>query len=555
MIALEVELLTRRYVATQFNDRNTPEWPPHPARLFSALVATAHEHEELTDAARVALTWLEQQGAPEIEASEAEARSAIPTYVPGNSVCVVSGWEAAEAKWIEAQETLARAQTEGDAKALKAAQKAVAAAEKKFDEQLAKATLDDGKGNLEQAREMLPDRRGRQARMMPALVPHVPSVRYAWPAAEPTHEVKVTLQELSRRLVRLGHSSSLVACRVLDDAMVTDAETTVAGALRKRWRPTDGQGVSMRVVNTGQLERLEGAFEKHRGVEPRVLPAVHQPYEIEGAATRSSPATSVFGEWIVLREAAGENGRRLGLKLSKTEDITRALRGALLSHAGENPPAVLSGHDESGRPLERPHVAYLPLADIGSQYASGNLLGVAILLPKAIEAEERRAVLRAIGRFEQSGLRLTLGRAGVLELERVLDDDPRRTLDPQWWMRPARRWGSVTPVALDRNPGNLHSNDPKEVAAAARNAEEIVMRACERIGLPAPRWVEIIRRSLFDAAPAARSYLPFPRKSANGNGFTRVCVHIEMCFEEPVAGPVVIGAGRYFGVGVCRGRE
>jgi hypothetical protein len=31
-------------VAASFHDRAPPEWPPHPARLFSALVATASEH-------------------------------------------------------------------------------------------------------------------------------------------------------------------------------------------------------------------------------------------------------------------------------------------------------------------------------------------------------------------------------------------------------------------------------------------------------------------------------------------------------------------------------
>lgn len=548
MISLEVELLTGRYVATCFNDRSAPEWPPHPARLFSALVATAHEHEELTNAARTALQWLEQQGSPEIEASEAEKRSVIAAYVPGNYSGVVGGWGAAEEKLQLAHQAFAEAEYSGDSKALKSAQKAVTAAEKKLAEQMAKATEDDGKGNPFQAQEMLPDRRGRQPRMMPSYVPHQPLVRYLWPDAKPNDEVKTSLFELSRRLVRLGHSSTLVACRFLEVPTKKDA------SLRK-WQPTSGSGVSMRTVNTGQLERLETAFEKHRGVEPRVLPAVHQAYELEGVAARFVPSASVFGEWIVLREVAGENGHRLGVKLSKTEDITRALRGALLHHAGDNPPAVLSGHDASGKPLERPHVAYVPLADIGSPYASGNVLGVAILLPKLIESEERRAILRAIGRFEQSGLRLTLGRAGVFELERVVDADPRRTLDPTWWTHPARRWGSVTPVALDQNPGNLYSRDPKETAAAASYAEEIVTRACERIGLPAPRWVEIIRRSLFDAAPAARDYMPFPRKSAKGNGFSRVCVHVEMCFEEAVAGPVVIGAGRYFGVGVCRGRE
>ena len=40
MLAIEVAFLTGRYVATAYNTRTETEWPPHPARLFSALVAT-----------------------------------------------------------------------------------------------------------------------------------------------------------------------------------------------------------------------------------------------------------------------------------------------------------------------------------------------------------------------------------------------------------------------------------------------------------------------------------------------------------------------------------
>lgn len=547
MIALEVEFLAGRYVATSYNDRSAPEWPPHPARLFFALVATAHEHEELTESARTALQWLERQGAPIIEASQAEARSTLATYVPGNATSVISGWSGAEQKLDEAREALQLATDSGEAKSIKKAQKDFEKAQQKFDEQLTKATVDDGKGNVDQAREMLPERRGRQPRVLPSLVPHSPKVRYSWPGAEPELEIKSSLVELSRRLVRLGHSSSFVACRVLEQETSPESDAI-------RWRPSSGKGITMRVASEGQLERLEAAYERHRGVEPRVLPASHESYEAEEQGATEPAPKSVFGEWIVLREIAGEESRRLGLKLPRTEDITRALRGALLSHAEGVVPEVLGGHDASGHPLERPHVAYVPLADVQSRYASGNVLGIAILLPRDIESEERRAVLRAVGRWEEAGLRLTLGRVGALQLERVVDLDPRKTLDPATWTRPSRRFGSITPVALDRNPGNLHSKDPKEASAAARAAEEIVMQSCERIGLPSPRWVEIIRRSLFDAAPAARSYMPFPRKSANGKGVSRVCIHIEMCFEEPVSGPVLIGAGRYFGVGFCGGR-
>ena len=39
MLAIRIDLLAERYTATEFNDRNRAEWPPHPGRLFSALVA------------------------------------------------------------------------------------------------------------------------------------------------------------------------------------------------------------------------------------------------------------------------------------------------------------------------------------------------------------------------------------------------------------------------------------------------------------------------------------------------------------------------------------
>ena len=39
MLTVEVDFLTGRYVAARHDDRNAPEWPPHPARFFSALVA------------------------------------------------------------------------------------------------------------------------------------------------------------------------------------------------------------------------------------------------------------------------------------------------------------------------------------------------------------------------------------------------------------------------------------------------------------------------------------------------------------------------------------
>jgi CRISPR-associated protein Csb2 len=275
--------------------------------------------------------------------------------------------------------------------------------------------------------------------------------------------------------------------------------------------------------------------------------------QVAGDAAVPEPARSVFGEWIVFREVERNGAPRIGLRLQSAEDIARAMRGALLHHADDPLPEVLAGHAPDGKPSESPHAAFLALADVlSNKYSSGAVLGTAIVLPRDIDAVDRHAVLRAVERWEEKGLELKLGRIGVMRLERITARDPRTPLDPATWTRPSKRWASVTPVALDKNPGDLFSQDPKVVNEAVERAEEIVADACERIGLPRPKWVEVSRRSLFDAAPKAAEFTPFPRQ---GKSFRRVCVHVEIRFHEDVAGPVVIGAGRYFGVGVCRGWE
>lgn len=66
MFQLEVAFPTGRYYAARADDPTQPEWPPHPGRLLSALVAAAgaQETDALRDASMTALRWLEEQGPP-----------------------------------------------------------------------------------------------------------------------------------------------------------------------------------------------------------------------------------------------------------------------------------------------------------------------------------------------------------------------------------------------------------------------------------------------------------------------------------------------------------
>src|SRR4051812_22138748 len=65
------------------NDKDRVEWPPHPDRLFCALVQ-AWGDLGATDAARSALLWLEALPAPWIRCGEIFARDVIQQFVPVN---------------------------------------------------------------------------------------------------------------------------------------------------------------------------------------------------------------------------------------------------------------------------------------------------------------------------------------------------------------------------------------------------------------------------------------------------------------------------------------
>src|SRR5690554_1102 len=560
MIAVEVEFLTGRFVATSYNNRSEGEWPPHFTRLFSAAVATLHEFEELGDLERQALNWWAAQDAPIIAASTAARRTVTSNYVPVNDTGVSDRWDKQWQDLTDAEAALKQAElalAEGSQSEQKQLNREVAKAKKardknqaKLNKKLEQVVQDDGKTYKgAPAPGLLPEKRPRQPRQFPSQTPAHPVVTFVWPDAEPDAQIQHALKNVLERIVRVGHSSSLVSCRLTESPPADTSKHDF-------WTPSDLGDHVLRTVDANQLDYLEQAFARHQGVAPRQLPCRFQRYR-KGDAEQVDErvATSVFGtDWIVLRVISSDgNNRRLLLQLSKTEDLTRALRGGLMSHAPEPISSVISGHNSDRTPVQSPHLAFVPLADVSSKWSDGSVLGAAIVLPRELDDEARNQVFRAVGEWEAASasgqLRLMMGRAGALTLERIASDEPRKTLQPFFWTQPARRWTSVTAIALDQNPGDLSASDSKVWQAAEYRAEQIIAKSCQRIGLPTPESVSIMPHAMDSGAPAARNFMPYPRQ---GKGHRRVCVHAEIIFEEPVRGPVLLGAGRYFGLGLCR---
>lgn len=81
MLAITVRLRFGAYDAGDEADPRQAEWPPHPARVFCALVASDPTDEEWT-----ALRWLEDQPPPEVLAPRLIDRHSHEAFVPTNVI-------------------------------------------------------------------------------------------------------------------------------------------------------------------------------------------------------------------------------------------------------------------------------------------------------------------------------------------------------------------------------------------------------------------------------------------------------------------------------------
>ncbi|MGI9093060.1 MAG: type I-G CRISPR-associated protein Csb2 [Mycobacteriales bacterium] len=536
MLAVEIRFLTDRYIATHFNDRSRPEWPPHPARLFSAMVAAWAGDEDPPGASREALTWFAALGAPQITCSAAEPRADVTHYVPVNDAVVVRDLSGTYRKLHESKQALAAglaaAGGDLDDRDVRRARQAVDAAERK-------AVIDTGKaavpGGTAEGLRVLPGERGRQGRSYPCVVPESDTVLFCWPEVIAPRDHWQRLDDVLASVSRLGHSSSMVACRLVNDCpeptLVPDAE---------------GADANLRVTAIGLLDNLERAHDHHQGREPRALPTRMARYRQSATAVSPLPPRPVLsGDWIVL--VPTETSRLPGHRSLR---VARAVRDALVHHADQPVAEILSGHQaglagQATAPSTEAHLAVLPLPFVGT-HGDGTIMGIALLLPVGAPQGERRAVLRAVGAWETQRFELRIGRLGAPTLRRAELTEPGKTIARSRWDRPARTWVSVTPMALDRHPGELWSARPALRERATVEAVESVRLACRRVGLPEPADVVFSRDGLVRGVDPIRRFEPFAARS----GPRRFLTHVGLTFDEAIGGPVVLGAGRFYGYGL-----
>jgi len=353
-------------------------------------------------------------------------------------------------------------------------------------------------------------------------------VYFVWEAAPDADRLKA-LDRLCMRLACLGHSSSFVRLVRLERLPEEWDEC---------WQPgeTGPPEAVLRVPRPGVLASLSDYHQRYQRSGIRgVLPAGRIRY---GRVQRLpvSPADEGIrpGEWndlLILRQVSGPT-----LPVLATAGITTQLHRALISRwqelYGEVPEAI-SGHTSDGSVSKAPHLAFLALPAVGHRHSDGHLMGCALALPRNLSDKD----LTRLWELLEEGLELKLRpRPWRLEPLRYPSSMLPYSLQESRWVGPSRLWASVTPVVLDRYP--------RDRDIFGEEAKRIVTDSCEQVGFPRPVVVVLSPVSIFGGTPRATDF-PLPRYCQR-----HVRVHALVEFDQKVWGPLLIGKGRYRGLGL-----
>ncbi|MDR1999607.1 MAG: type I-U CRISPR-associated protein Cas5/Cas6, partial [Frankiaceae bacterium] len=361
--------------------------------------------------------------------------------------------------------------------------------------------------------------------------------RFLWPDAAPSEPTLRALRALAARVPYLGRSTGVALADFAADAGDGDAPEGL-----RAYRPSTllGDGPTVRVPYPGYVDALRRTFREGRllwGGARTITYAPAQHIEEHAPAPRvaepaPSSARAPFPVFVPFGlRSAGPDGGPLRLEGRSAQQVALSFgkyvrKAAAL--AGLDPtPAVLHGHGID----DRPHAAYLPLPAYGRDQ-HGAILGVALALP-ALDDDLRRAVLSALmNSVHRTPRNLTIESIA----DSVLEHRPGRvepiTLTARRWTRPSRTWTTVTPVVLDRS------------AKTEDGIADVIADSCAAAGYPRPASVEVGMPPLQDGAVRMLGHDLFHR--LKGKPFR----HARIIFDQPVGGPVIIGRGRYLGIGL-----
>ena len=317
-----------------------------------------------------------------------------------------------------------------------------------------------------------------------------------------------------------------------------DAPPLAEASGRQSWQPTEREGGRWLVPASGFLDLLNRRHPRSVSTEPPDFTNTRQvDYEPANVLSFDAP--------VAVFELLRVDGRKLAFDSRHLRQPSGMVRHAMIRWADTTPgirnhfapdllARFLQGHKSAAgkAPSEGGHFAVVPLPSVNppAYTADGWLRRVAVIGYGVVSPADRDL-------FEE----LTRGLHGALledkgkacgELRLLTAREQQRILAPL--AGPANRWRSITPIVLTG------------FTRKGRSTEACLIRALAQQGFRAED-IESVATFTGPIVPGAQ-----PARAYRVQGYleTTPRIHAEIIFRRQVAGPLVVGRGRFTGFGL-----
>ena len=490
-------------------DGEEPEWPPSPMRLFQALLNAASlrvRGRPLPSDVYETLKYLEGLR-PQIVAPRASASIVgYRAFVPHNQAdLVLAAWHRGNL-----DESIASHRVEKDVRPMR---------------------IDADGDNL-------------------------PALHYLYPLGSEARDPQAQLLAIRpsvRAITHLGWGID----QVVGDAVLLNSSSVPAGG--ERWLPSARSGRRLRVHRPGSLDALcrrhEQFLNRLRGGEwtpVTPLSAIDHVHYKRDTDPLSRP-------WCALK-LVDPNDDTYTYPHAKLIHLAGMLRHLAIQTMTKNPPRgvheparwldqYVAGHREKSEgAVEAPHaqLSYVPLPSVGHAHTDPGVRRIMIVAPVGDDE-----ILEHLA-HQLDGRRLVPERTeqlrGPVVLSRLRHDGVT-----DCYTKASRTWASFTPVIL---PGHDDRKPEK--------TRKLIRKALSQSGIDQPCEFEWSAFSHFAKSYSAHKYVR-DEQAKDGRhpvGYIRPghllelsLVHLRLTFEQPVPGPMTIGAGRHCGFGLMVGLQ
>jgi CRISPR-associated protein Csb2 len=198
----------------------------------------------------------------------------------------------------------------------------------------------------------------------------------------------------------------------------------------------------------------------------------------------------------------------------------------------------VAGHAPNGAVRHR-RFSYLPLPSIGHVHADQSVRRVMIVAPMGDDHLLKHLAIRL------SGQQLEPTEETAMESPPVLHRVFADSIASQY-VRPSTTWTSVTPVILPGHDDHKSQKTRKLIEAALRQSG--IEQHCNYDWSPVSRFPKSLSAHKYDRDGRPAGYI------RPDHLLTQTAIHLTLRFQSvAVPGPLMIGAGRHYGLGLMAG--